>query len=49
MNFDSLSEINQRLERYPGEAVRLFRGISGYAPDFRETADAILSTPKEAK
>ena len=49
MNCNSLSEINQRLERYPGEAARLFRGISGYAPDFRETADAILSAPKETK
>jgi len=27
----------------------LFRGVSGYAPDFRKTADAILSAPKETK
>jgi coenzyme F420-reducing hydrogenase gamma subunit len=49
MNFNSLSEINQRLERYPGEAARLFRGVSGYAPSFRKTADSILSSTKEAK
>ena len=49
MNFNSLSEITQRLERYPGEAAHLFRGVSGYAPSFRKTADAILSTPKETK
>jgi coenzyme F420-reducing hydrogenase gamma subunit len=49
MNIESLSEITQRLERYPGEALRLFRGVSGYAPSFRTTADAIPSTPKETK
>jgi coenzyme F420-reducing hydrogenase gamma subunit len=49
MNFKSLSDITQRLERYPGEAARLFRGVSGYAPSFRKTADAILSAPKETK
>ena len=49
MNFNSLSEITQRLERYPGEAARLFRGVSGYAPSFRKTADAILSSTKETK
>jgi coenzyme F420-reducing hydrogenase gamma subunit len=49
MNFESLADITQRLERYPGEAARLFRGVSGYAPSFRKTADAILSAPKETK
>jgi coenzyme F420-reducing hydrogenase gamma subunit len=49
MNFESLSEITQKLERYPGEALRLFRGVSGYSPSFRNIADAILSTPKETK
>ena len=49
MNFNSLSEITQRLERYPGEAAHLFRGVSGYAPSFRKTADAILSSSKESK
>ncbi len=48
-NLESLSNITQGLERYPGEAARLFRGISGYAPSFRKTADAILATSKEAK
>ena len=45
-NLDSLSNILTKLERTPGETVRLFRGISGYAPAFRETADELL---KEAK
>ena len=45
-NLDSLANILTKLERTPGETVRLFRGISGYAPAFRETADELL---KEAK
>ncbi|MFZ5879477.1 MAG: oxidoreductase [Chloroflexota bacterium] len=45
-NLDSLTNILTKLERNPGEVVRLFRGISGYAPAFRETADQLL---KEAK
>jgi coenzyme F420-reducing hydrogenase gamma subunit len=45
-NLDSLTNILTKLERTPGETVRLFRGISGYAPAFRETADMLL---KEAK
>ncbi len=49
MNFESLADITQRLERYPGEAARLFRGVSGYAPSFRKTADAILAASKETK
>jgi hypothetical protein len=38
---DSLSATLQALEHYPGETKRLFRGISGYAPSFRKTADAL--------
>jgi coenzyme F420-reducing hydrogenase gamma subunit len=45
-NLDSLANILTKLERNPGEVVRLFRGISGYAPAFRETAEQLL---KEAK
>lgn len=45
-NLDSLTNILTKLERTPGETVRLFRGISGYAPAFRETVDQLL---KEAK
>lgn len=45
-NLDSLTNILTKLERTPGETVRLFRGISGYAPAFRETAEQLL---KEAK
>ncbi len=48
-NFGSLSSLLQRHERYPGEIARLFRGVSGYASAFRQTADAILSTAKEQK
>ncbi|HLO13769.1 MAG TPA: hypothetical protein VK206_03000 [Anaerolineales bacterium] len=47
-NLDSLSATLQRLERYPGETERLFRGISGYAPSFRKTAD-VLALDEEAK
>ncbi len=49
MNINSLSDITKRLERYPGEAARLFRGVSGFAPSFRKTADSLLSTLKETK
>lgn len=45
-NLDSLTNILTKLERTPGETVRLFRGISGYAPAFRETADELLKEPK---
>ncbi len=48
-NLESLSSVLEQTERYPGETARLFRGIAGYAPSFRKAADAILSTPKEAK
>ncbi|MBI2759469.1 MAG: oxidoreductase [Chloroflexi bacterium] len=48
-NLDSLSPILQKLEPYPGATARLFRGISGYAPSFRKTADALLSAHKETK
>ncbi len=45
-NLDSLTNILTKLERTPGETVRLFRGISGYAPAFRETADVLLKESK---
>jgi len=47
-NLDSLSEILLQVERVPGEAVRLYRGISGYAPAFRDAAEALISR-KETK
>jgi coenzyme F420-reducing hydrogenase gamma subunit len=49
VNTGSVTAILQKMERYPGETVRLFRGISGYAPTFRTIADEVLSTSKEAK
>ncbi len=48
-NPKSLSMTLQSIERYPGETARLFRGISGYAPSFRKTAESIPTTVKEAK
>jgi sulfhydrogenase subunit delta len=48
-NLDSLAPILKSLEQYPGETVRLFRGISGYAVAFSQTADAILAAEKEKK
>ena len=47
-NLDSLSDILLKVERMPGEAARLFRGISGYAPAFRDAAEALISR-KETK
>ncbi len=48
-NIDSLTLILHKLERHPGETARLFRGISGYAPSFRKTADAILIADNAGK
>ena len=47
-NTESLTEILKGMERYPNEIIRLFRGVSGYAPAFRETAEAMLSERKES-
>ena len=43
-NVPALTEALQKVERYPGETMRLYRGISGNAPLFVKAADAILST-----
>jgi coenzyme F420-reducing hydrogenase gamma subunit len=40
-NLDALAPTLKSMERYPGEAVRLLRNFSGYAPAFRKAADAI--------
>ncbi len=48
-NTESLTTILQAVERYPGEATRLYRGFSGYAPAFRKAADAILEGSREKK
>ncbi len=47
-NLNSLSGILTRNERYSGEAVRLFRGISGNATAFRTAAENLISG-KETK
>ncbi|HEY6073187.1 MAG TPA: hypothetical protein VIV15_07290 [Anaerolineales bacterium] len=47
-NLNSLSGILVGNERYPGEAVRLFRGISGNATAFRAAAEDLISR-KETK
>jgi hypothetical protein len=31
----------QALERYPGETYHLLRSFTGYAPEFRQAAEAI--------
>jgi len=49
VNAESMSTMLLKMERYPGETTRLFRGISGYAPTFYNIAEEILSTNKEAK
>ncbi len=48
-NTDSLTTVLTKLERYPGEAKRLYRGFSGYAPAFRKAANAIPETATETK
>jgi coenzyme F420-reducing hydrogenase gamma subunit len=48
-NVESLSGVLQGLETYRGEAVRLLRGISGYAPAFRNAAGEILAQAEAVK
>ncbi len=48
-NVESLTQVLTKVERYPGEVERLYRGISGYAPAFRKAADAILQGGREKK
>ena len=48
-NTVSMTQILRKLERYPGETERLYRGISGYAPAFHKAADAILEGGRETK
>lgn len=49
VNTDSMANILLKMERFPGETARLFRGISGYAPTFRTIVDDVLPASKEAK
>lgn len=48
VNTDSMAYMLQKMERYPGETARLFRGISGYAPTFRMIVDDVLPANEEA-
>lgn len=48
-NLDSLTRVLHDLEPRPGDTARLLRGISGYAPAFRQAADQLLSQEKAAK
>ncbi|HTP01150.1 MAG TPA: hypothetical protein VMJ64_07220 [Anaerolineales bacterium] len=48
-NTNSMTEVLSRVERYPGETARLYRGFSGYAPMFRKAADTILQGGREKK
>jgi len=48
-NCESLSAVLQDLERYEGEAARLFRGISGYAPAFQQAASEVVPDGKGVK
>lgn len=48
-NTESLTYVLKKVERYPGETLRLYRGFSGYAPAFRKAADAIVHAGPESK
>ncbi|HEY5983776.1 MAG TPA: hypothetical protein VIU38_09915 [Anaerolineales bacterium] len=48
-NTESLSGTLRGLEHYQGEAARLLRGISGYAPAFRTAADHVLEAAEGVK
>lgn len=40
-NIESLMAVLKEKERYPGEIMRLFRGISGYSPAFKDAAESL--------
>lgn len=42
-DIDAVIPVLRSHERYPGETVHLLRNFSGYAPEFRAAADAILN------
>jgi coenzyme F420-reducing hydrogenase gamma subunit len=48
-NLGSLSGVLRGLESHEGEAARLLRGISGYAPAFRNAANELVAQVKEVK
>lgn len=48
-NMESLAHLFLQIESRPGEAARLFRGISGYAPAYSKAATDILARGEEAK
>jgi sulfhydrogenase subunit delta len=48
-NFTSLVNINQSLERFPGESLLLIRNFSGYAPAFRKAADEAVRLAQQEK
>ncbi len=48
-NTSALSTVLQRLERQPGEALRLYRGISGGAAVFTNAANELSRRVKESK
>jgi coenzyme F420-reducing hydrogenase gamma subunit len=48
-NPEALSGILRQLESRPGDAMRLFRGISGYAPAFEKAASALAGRGEELK
>jgi sulfhydrogenase subunit delta len=48
-NPEALSATLQKLEPHPGDAMRLFRGISGFAPIFAKAADGLAARGEELK
>ncbi len=49
INPDAMVDILNGIEAYPGETLRLFRGISGYAPAFSKTVETMLARGKGVK
>jgi coenzyme F420-reducing hydrogenase gamma subunit len=46
-NSESLAGVFLGLQTYEGDAARMFRGISGYAPAFEKAASKLISEGKE--
>jgi coenzyme F420-reducing hydrogenase gamma subunit len=44
VGFEALANTFKKVENYPGEGLRLFRNISGYAPQFQQAAKILEET-----
>jgi coenzyme F420-reducing hydrogenase gamma subunit len=46
--YTTLADVLRKIERYPGETLRLFRNFTGNAPQFREAAEYLIKSEVKA-